>query len=67
MKRRIVVVGAGYGGTACAVRLARKSLSDEVVLVNPVPYFVERIRLHEDVAGPSLHRRVPLDRHGASG
>jgi NADH:ubiquinone reductase (H+-translocating) len=63
MKRRIVVVGAGYGGTACAVRLARKSPEDEVVLVNSVPYFVERIRLHEDVAGPSLRPRIPLESH----
>jgi NADH:ubiquinone reductase (H+-translocating) len=63
MKRRIVIVGAGYAGTACAVRLARKSPDDEVVLVNPVPYFVERIRLHEDVAAPSVRTRIPLEPH----
>ena len=63
MKRRIVVVGAGYGGTACAVRLARKSPNDEVVLVNSVPHFVERIRLHEDIAGPSVRARIPLEGH----
>lgn len=63
MKRRIVVVGAGYAGTACAVRLARKSPTDEVVLVNASSTFVERIRLHEDVAGPAMRTRVPLERH----
>lgn len=65
MKRnqRVVIVGAGYAGTACAVRLARKRPETEVVLVDARAYFVERIRLHEDVAGPTLRRRVPLQRH----
>src|SRR5690606_10086511 len=62
-KKRGVVLGAGYPGTACAVRLARKDAQAEVVLVDARPYFVERIRLHEDVAGPTVRRRVSLAEH----
>jgi NADH dehydrogenase len=66
-KNRVVVVGAGYAGTACAVRLARKSPEAEVVLVDARPYFVERIRLHEDVAGPTVRKRIPLQEHVGGG
>ncbi len=68
-KKRILVVGAGYAGVSCAVRLARKTrgTGTSVVLVDPRPHFVERIRLHEDVAG-EVRRRVPLRDHvGAHG
>lgn len=48
--RRVVVIGGGYAGTAAANRL--RSVRDvEVTLVNPRPEFVERIRLHQLVAG----------------
>lgn len=62
-KKRVLVVGAGYAGVACAARLARKSrgTGTSVVLVDPRPYFVERIRLHEDVAG-DVRARAPLAR-----
>src|SRR5262249_47398219 len=62
-KQRVLVLGGGYAGTACAVRLARKSPETEVVLVDARPYFVERVRLHEDTAGPTVRRRVPLQEH----
>lgn len=32
-------------------------------MVDARPYFVERIRLHEDAAGPSVRRRIPLQEH----
>ncbi|MCP9985889.1 FAD-dependent oxidoreductase [Streptomyces sudanensis] len=48
---RIVVVGAGYAGTIAANRLARKVRTARITVVNPRPDFVERVRLHERVAG----------------
>jgi NADH dehydrogenase len=49
-RHRVVVIGGGYAGTAAANRL--RSVRDvEVTLVNPRPEFVERIRLHQLVAG----------------
>jgi len=57
--RRITIVGGGYAGALCAARLARKTSAEEaeVVLVTDRPYFVERIRLHEDTAGEPRKRR----------
>ncbi|MFJ6630045.1 NAD(P)/FAD-dependent oxidoreductase [Streptomyces sp. NPDC091376] len=46
----VVVVGGGYGGVTAANRLARRD-GVSVTLVNPRPDFVERIRLHQLVAG----------------
>ncbi|MET0285575.1 MAG: FAD-dependent oxidoreductase [Polyangiales bacterium] len=49
---RIVVVGAGYAGLTCALRVARKARgSAQVTLINGSERFVERIRLHEQAAG----------------
>ncbi|MGP3987303.1 NAD(P)/FAD-dependent oxidoreductase [Streptomyces sp. 3N207] len=50
---RVVVVGAGYAGTIAANRLAKKVKSAEITVINPRPDFVERVRLHEQVAGTS--------------
>lgn len=54
---RIVILGAGYAGVTCAVRLARKRRGRpaEITLVNGTDRLVERIRLHEQAAG----RRPP--------
>lgn len=52
---RIVILGGGYAGTMAANRLgALTSAGDntaEVVLVNPRPHFVHRIRLHQWITG----------------
>ncbi|APU13458.1 MULTISPECIES: NAD(P)/FAD-dependent oxidoreductase [Actinoalloteichus] len=48
---KIVVIGAGYSGTAAANRLAKKLPKAEVTVINPRPDFVERVRLHQRVAG----------------
>jgi NADH dehydrogenase len=47
---KVVVIGGGYAGTMAANRLRMRSDID-IILVNPRPTFVERIRLHQLVAG----------------
>ena len=74
-KRLVTIVGGGYAGALCAVRLARKTRAadGEIVLVEARATFVERIRLHQDVAGAGPRRRAhgslvdcgaPLDSSG---
>lgn len=47
---KVVVIGGGYAGTMAANRLRlRRDLS--IAVINPRPTFVERIRLHQLVAG----------------
>ncbi|MFH9398531.1 FAD-dependent oxidoreductase [Streptomyces sp. NPDC017638] len=48
---KVVVVGAGYAGAFAANRVAKKVKGAEVTVVNARPEFVERIRLHQQVAG----------------
>ncbi|PSL00011.1 NADH dehydrogenase [Murinocardiopsis flavida] len=48
--RKVVVVGGGYAGTLAANRL-RKRDDVTITLVNPRPTFIDRIRLHQFVAG----------------
>ncbi|WP_027502424.1 NAD(P)/FAD-dependent oxidoreductase [Rhodococcus sp. UNC363MFTsu5.1] len=48
---KVVVVGAGYAGTIAANRLAKKVPDAEITVVNPRSSFVERVRLHEEIAG----------------
>src|SRR3954453_11549085 len=47
---KVVVIGGGYAGTLAANHLRVRSDVD-ITLVNPRPVFVERIRLHQLVAG----------------
>ncbi|TXI60525.1 NAD(P)/FAD-dependent oxidoreductase [Mycolicibacterium mageritense] len=47
---RVVVIGGGYAGVLAANRLSRRTDID-ITVVNPRPTFVERIRLHQLVAG----------------
>ncbi|HTY27235.1 MAG TPA: FAD-dependent oxidoreductase [Mycobacterium sp.] len=49
-KTRVVVIGGGYAGVIAANRLQVRPDVD-IALVNPRPQFVERIRLHQLVAG----------------
>lgn len=56
MKHRIVVLGAGYTGAYVAGTLARRlSPADaEITVVNAVPDFVQRLRLHQLAAGQEI-------------
>ncbi|MFF0771673.1 NAD(P)/FAD-dependent oxidoreductase [Nonomuraea wenchangensis] len=47
---KVVVIGGGYAGTLAANHLRMRADVD-VTLVNPRPEFVERVRLHQFVAG----------------
>lgn len=60
MTRRILVIGGGYAGVLFANRLGRKTRAEEarIVLASARPWFVERVRLHEDVAGNGPTRRA---------
>lgn len=60
-KHRILVLGAGYTGMLCAIRLAHRTRRTGalVTLVNPSPRFTERLRMHQVVAGQELaHHRI---------
>ena len=48
--KNVVVIGGGYAGTTAANHLRMRG-DVTVTLVNPRPKFVERIRLHQHVAG----------------
>src|SRR5690606_12815681 len=52
-RTRVVVLGGGYSGTLAANHLRMRADVD-ITLVNPRPHFVERIRLHQFVAGTYL-------------
>jgi NADH dehydrogenase len=49
-RTHVVVIGGGYAGTLAANHLRMRGDID-ITLVNPRPRFVERIRLHQLVAG----------------
>ncbi len=49
-RTQIVVIGGGYAGTLAANHL-RLNADVDITVVNPRPVFVERIRLHQMVAG----------------
>jgi NADH dehydrogenase FAD-containing subunit len=63
MKHRIVVLGAGYAGAFAAGNLGRRlSPADtEITVVNAVPDFVERMRLHQLAIGQDLTFRKLTD------
>jgi NADH dehydrogenase FAD-containing subunit len=56
MRHRIVVLGAGYAGAYVAGNLARRlSRKDvKITVVNAVPDFVQRMRLHQLAAGRDI-------------
>jgi len=58
MKTSAVVIGAGYGGILTANRLVARG--HYVTLVSERAEFVDRIRLHEYVAGTREHVTGPL-------
>ncbi|MEV6221980.1 FAD-dependent oxidoreductase [Nocardia fluminea] len=53
----IVVIGAGYAGTVAANRLNKKVPGARITVVNPRGDFIERVRLHEQIAGSGAAAR----------
>ncbi|MFD3746026.1 NAD(P)/FAD-dependent oxidoreductase [Nocardia sp. NPDC058633] len=53
----IVVIGAGYAGTVAANRLRKKAPDARITVVNPRGDFIERVRLHEQIAGSGTATR----------
>ncbi|MET7770910.1 FAD-dependent oxidoreductase [Nocardia sp. NPDC005366] len=51
---KVVVIGAGYAGTIAANRLAGKVPEARITVINPRSEFVERVRLHEQVAATGV-------------
>ncbi|KAF0847515.1 NAD(P)/FAD-dependent oxidoreductase [Nocardia caishijiensis] len=60
MNADVLVLGGGYAGISAAKRLARRP-GVRVTLLNPVPDFVERIRLHQYLAGTHTAHRPLRD------
>lgn len=67
MNERIVILGGGYGGVIAAARIAKRGIP--VTLVDARDGLVERIRMHQVVAGDPLQpipyrrlfRNLPVD------
>jgi len=51
----VIVLGGGYAGTIAALRLAAQTKGQDVAitLINREDHFIERIRLHQQLAGAS--------------
>src|SRR5436190_17728486 len=56
---RVVILGAGYAGLLCALRLRRRAgrHGARITLINARPDLVERIRLHQLAAGQEVPSR----------
>ncbi|MEU8141376.1 FAD-dependent oxidoreductase [Nonomuraea sp. NPDC048901] len=69
MKHRVVVLGAGYAGVYVAGNLARRlsPVDTEIIVVNAVPDFVERLRLHQLAAGQELETQQLADVFAGTG
>ncbi|WP_214414693.1 NAD(P)/FAD-dependent oxidoreductase [Sphaerisporangium fuscum] len=69
MKHRIVVLGAGYAGAYVAGNLARRLSPKDtrITVVNAVPDFVERLRLHQLAAGQEIRTQKLADVFAGTG
>jgi NADH dehydrogenase FAD-containing subunit len=52
-RARVLVLGGGYAGMLAAARIARRNVA-AVTLIDQRPSFVQRIRLHEVLAGAAV-------------
>ena len=71
-RKRIVILGGGYGGVLTAKKLARKLKKDqniEIMLIDKKPYHTLLTELHEVAAGRVEEDsiRIDLKRYSQSG
>ncbi len=59
---KIVVVGGGYAGLSCLMRLAELLPGSSRILVDPSDQHLKLTRLHEGLRRPPGDLRVPFDR-----
>lgn len=52
--KKVIVLGGGYAGLLAIGRLLQRSEQFEITLVEPKEEFIQRIRLHEALAGKSI-------------
>jgi len=57
---RVVIVGGGYAGLACALDLRKLAPRAELHLVDPGDAHVKQTRLHEALHRPLADLRVPF-------
>lgn len=62
-QQHIVIVGGGYAGMMCAIRLAGKTrrLNHKITLINGADVFIERPRLHETATNFEIQRKSIRD------
>src|SRR5687768_4983879 len=63
---RVLVLGGGYAGMLAAARIAQEGRA-QLTLIDKNPFFVQRIRLHEMLAGrqaPGIAYQPALARRG---
>ena len=60
--KKVLILGGGYAGIIAAARVVRRCPGADVTLFDGKPDFVQRIRLHEVLAGrkPTTLRYEPL-------
>lgn len=58
-QQHVVIVGGGYAGMMCAIRLAGKSrrMKPQITLINGADEFIERPRLHEEATNVDVPRK----------
>ncbi|TMR88677.1 FAD-dependent oxidoreductase, partial [Nonomuraea basaltis] len=57
---KVVVIGGGYTGMLAAIGVAQRAKRVQVVLVNPLERFTERLRMHQLATGQHLaDHRIP--------
>lgn len=59
MKKKVVIIGAGYAGILCANRLEKQNQNVEISIISDSLLFQERIRFHEYASGKT-GKMVPV-------